>query len=209
MTKLLPTLGVTVLLLVTSAWADAPEPIKPRVHLQTSAGEIVLALDPKRAPKTVANFLAYVQAGFYDGTTFHRVIAGFMIQGGGYTSDYKRKPTQGPIANEADNGLKNLRGTISMARTSDPHSATSQFFINVVDNDALDFRAQTRSAWGYAVFGEVVRGMDVVDAIANASTGRAGPFPAHAPQTQVIIEKAFLEGSEAPNDATKPAPKDF
>lgn len=208
MNKLLSVLVACLLLLAGTATADGSADAKPRVHLQTGAGDIVLALDPARAPKTVENFLTYVRAGFYDGTIFHRVIAGFMIQGGGYTTDYRRKDTRPPITNEADNGLKNRRGTISIARTGEPHSATSQFFINVVDNEALDFRARTDSGWGYAVFGEVVGGMDVVNAIADAPTGAAGPFPTDAPQTQVVIEKAYVEVSGTPGAGSPATTKD-
>ena len=138
----------------------------PRVRLQTNMGVIVIELDSAKAPKTVDNFLRYVREGHYDGTLFHRVIPGFMIQGGGYDSDFKQKPVHEPIRNEADNGLRNDRGTVAMARTSDPDSATAQFFINVADNDFLNFTAPTVRGWGYTVFGKVVEGMDVVDKIA-------------------------------------------
>ncbi|MDA8390357.1 MAG: peptidylprolyl isomerase [Gammaproteobacteria bacterium] len=145
------------------------------VTLETTHGKIVLDLNAEKAPKTVANFLTYVRDGFFDDTIFHRVIDGFMIQGGGFTSDMKQKPTRPPIDNEANNGLRNSRGTIAMARTSDPHSATSQFFINVADNDFLNFTAPTPSGWGYCVFGHVVTGMDVIDTIkGTATTSRAG-----------------------------------
>ena len=144
--------------------------------LDTSLGKIVLELEPDKAPKTVDNFLTYVREGFYDGTIFHRVIPGFVIQGGGFTADMVQKKTHDPIVNEADNGLKNLRGTISMARTPDPDSASSQFFISVADNAALDHRGKNPRDWGYAVFGRVVEGMDVVDAIVKVPTGTRGPF---------------------------------
>ena len=166
-----------------------PAPTPPRVALETSKGRIVLELDAAHAPKSVENFLAYVRSGHYDGTVFHRVIAGFMIQGGGFTADMTQKPTRPPIANEADNGLKNLRGTIAMARTSDPDSATAQFFINLVDNTPLDFRSKDVRGWGYAVFGKVVEGMDVVDAIAKVATGRRGPYD-DVPVDPVVIQKA-------------------
>ncbi|MBA1148001.1 peptidyl-prolyl cis-trans isomerase [Ectothiorhodospiraceae bacterium WFHF3C12] len=159
----------------------------PRVKFETSKGPIILELYPDKAPRTVENFLAYVEQGFYDGTIFHRVIPGFVIQGGGFTADYERKTTREPITNESDNGLDNARGTISMARTRDPHSATSQFFINLSDNDNLDHRG---SDWGYAVFGKVVDGMEVVDAIAGVPTGAAGPFRSDAPRNVVMIESA-------------------
>lgn len=135
--------------------------------MKTTMGDITLELYQDKAPATVKNFLGYVDDKFYDGTIFHRVIKGFMIQGGGHTADMSKKPTKGPIKNEADNGLSNRRGTISMARMPDPHSATSQFFINLVDNVNLDFRAKTDQGYGYCVFGKVISGMDVVDAIAN------------------------------------------
>jgi cyclophilin family peptidyl-prolyl cis-trans isomerase len=164
----------------------------PRVLLQTSAGDITVELDRAKAPATVDNFIAYVREGFYDGTIFHRVIKKFMIQGGGFTADFQQKPTRPPVKNEADNGLKNLRGTIAMARTSNPQSATAQFFINTVDNGFLDFRDQTQTGWGYAVFGKVVEGMETVDKIENLPTGSAGPLPRDVPQTMVIIEKASI-----------------
>jgi len=160
-----------------------------QVKLATNRGDIVLELDPVKAPKTVENFLAYVESGHYDGTIFHRVIDGFMIQGGGLTADMKQKPTRAPIPNEADNGLKNLRGTVAMARTQDPNSATAQFFINVADNDFLDYRAPTVQGWGYCVFGKVVQGMDVVDAIKSVKTGTVGPYR-DVPLEPVVIEHA-------------------
>jgi len=174
--------------------APAPVPTKsanPRVAFETSLGKVVIELDPVKAPKTVANFLGYVKSGFYDGTIFHRVIPKFMVQGGGFTADMKQKPTQPPIGNEADNGLKNLRGTLSMARTNDPGSATSQFFISVVDNKFLDHTGKNPAGWGYAVFAKVVEGMDVVDKIAAVKTGNRGPF-ADVPETAVEIKKATL-----------------
>jgi peptidyl-prolyl cis-trans isomerase B (cyclophilin B) len=174
----------------TAAAADAP-----RVKLQTSLGDIVLELDPARAPATVENFLAYVRDGFYDGTIFHRVIEDFMIQGGGFSADYERRETRAPIRNEADNGLQNLRGTIAMARTGDPHSATAQFFINVKDNTFLDHTAPTPRGWGYCVFGRVVEGMETVDRIRAVATGAGGPFPKDAPLEAVVIERASLVDS--------------
>ncbi|MGH9382415.1 MAG: peptidylprolyl isomerase [Thermoanaerobaculia bacterium] len=160
-----------------------------QVELVTSEGTIVLELDAAAAPKTVANFLRYVGEGHYDGTIFHRVIDGFMIQGGGFDRELNKLSTHEPIENEADNGLKNTRGTIAMARTGDPHSATAQFFINTVDNVSLDHTGKSMQGWGYAVFGKVVQGMDVVDAIAAVSTGRAGGM-ADVPAEPLVIEKA-------------------
>jgi peptidyl-prolyl cis-trans isomerase A (cyclophilin A) len=166
----------------------APVHAEPQqVMLKTSKGDITLELDADKAPKTVANFLAYVDAGFYDGTIFHRVIPGFMIQGGGLDPDLDKKPTREPVENEAKNGLKNNRGTIAMARTGDPHSATAQFFINHKDNPNLDY--PSFDGWGYAVFGRVTEGMDVVDAIAAVPTGvRAGHRD--VPLDNVLIESA-------------------
>ncbi len=163
----------------------------PKVTLETSMGEIVLELYPDKAPKTVENFIAYVKDGHYDGVIFHRVIPNFMIQGGGMTEDMQEKPTRAPIENEANNGLKNDEGTIAMARTSDPHSATAQFFINVKNNDFLNFSAPTPQGWGYAVFGKVVEGMDVVHKIEKVQTGnRAGHQD--VPLDPVIITKATV-----------------
>ncbi|HHB11664.1 MAG TPA: peptidyl-prolyl cis-trans isomerase [Chromatiales bacterium] len=165
------------------------------VELRTNKGTIVVQLDRDKAPKTVENFLRYVREGHYDGTIFHRVIPNFMIQGGGMTEDMKEKPTHSPIPNEADNGLENLRGTIAMARTSDPHSATAQFFINLKDNAFLDHTAPTSQGWGYAVFGRVVEGMDVVDAIARVPTGTRG-FHQDVPKEPVVIEQARVRCAE-------------
>jgi cyclophilin family peptidyl-prolyl cis-trans isomerase len=180
----------TLLLSSLAASANgAPPDVHPQVRLRTSRGDIVLELDRSRAPVTVANFLSYVEQGFYDGTLFHRVIPGFMIQGGGLAADMSRKRTQPPIKNEADNGLQNLDGTIAMARTSDPNSATSQFFINVADNERLDHRSPDPQGWGYCVFGKVIQGMDVVHAIsAVPTTSRAGH--SDVPVTNVVIEHA-------------------
>ena len=169
------------------------ENLNPRVLLSTNVGDITLQLDAAKAPKSTANFLAYVQSGHYDGLVFHRVIRGFMVQGGGYDAKYDQKRTNAPIENEAKNGLKNKRGTVAMARTSDPHSASSQFFINHADNSFLDYPGQ--DGWGYAVFGEVVDGLGVVDQIADAPTGSARPFGRDVPVTQVVIQSAkLLEG---------------
>lgn len=166
----------------------------PQVELHIKDhGVITLELDEAKAPKSVANFLAYVKAGHYDNTVFHRVIKNFMIQGGGFEPGMKQKPTQAPVANEADNGLKNDKYTVAMARTSDPHSATAQFFINTVDNDFLNFSAPTAQGWGYAVFGKVVQGQEVVDAIKAVPTTRKG-FHDDVPRDDVVIEKAVALG---------------
>ena len=159
------------------------------VELHTSKGVIRIELDAEKAPKSAANFLAYVKSGHFDGTVFHRVIDGFMIQGGGFDAGMKQKPTLAPIQNEADNGLKNKRYTLAMARTSDPHSATAQFFINVADNAFLDHTAPTPQGWGYAVFGHVVEGQDVVDQIKAVKTGNKG-FHQDVPVEDVVILKA-------------------
>lgn len=164
----------------------------PQVRLKTNLGDVVLKLDAAKAPVTVENFLTYVKEGHYDDTIFHRVIPNFMAQGGGYTEDFKQKPAHKPIQNEANNGLKNKRGSIAMARTPDPHSATSQFFINFVDNAFLDYKSPTPQGWGYAVFGEVTEGMDVVDKMAKIPTGSGGPMASDVPQTPIIIEKATI-----------------
>jgi len=148
----------------------------PKVEMETSKGKMVIELFPEKAPETVKNFLNYVDAKFYDGTIFHRVIPNFMIQGGGFTSDMKQKSAGTPIKNEADNGLNNERGTIAMARTGDPHSATAQFFINSVNNDFLNHKGKTQQGWGYVVFGKVIKGMDVVDAISSTKTVTRGRF---------------------------------
>lgn len=159
------------------------------VLLQTSLGDIKLELYPEKAPATVANFVSYVNAGHYNGTIFHRVIGNFMIQGGGFDKDMQQKPTQAPIKNEANNGLKNDAGTIAMARTQDPHSASSQFFINVVNNDFLNYKSENVQGWGYAVFGKVVDGMDVVNKIKAVPTTRAGQYQ-DVPREPVLIESA-------------------
>ncbi len=159
------------------------------VKLHTNFGTITLELNAEKAPETVANFLNYVRSGFYNGTIFHRVISNFMIQGGGMEPGMKEKSTNAPIKNEADNGLSNERGTIAMARTMEPHSASAQFFINVKDNKFLDHHNPTPDGWGYAVFGRVVDGMDVVDKIKDVATGNAG-FHQDVPQEDVIIESA-------------------
>ena len=171
------------LCLATAVWAA------PTVELKTSLGKIVIELDAQKAPKSVANFLKYAKEGFYNGTIFHRVMPNFMIQGGGFDDKMNQKPTQAPIENEAKNGLKNLRGSIAMARTDDPHSATSQFFINHADNASLDH--PSFDGWGYAVFGKVKTGMEVVDKIAKVPTGNSG-FHRNVPQKPVIIESVTI-----------------
>jgi peptidyl-prolyl cis-trans isomerase B (cyclophilin B) len=159
------------------------------VRLHTTLGTITLELDAAKAPETVKNFLAYVESGHYDNTIFHRVINGFMIQGGGFEPGMKQKPTREPIKNEADNGLKNLTGTIAMARTQAPHSATAQFFINVADNDFLNFRSADAQGWGYCVFGRVTEGMEIVDKIRAVKTASSG-FHQDVPVEDVVIERA-------------------
>ncbi|MBI5783796.1 MAG: peptidyl-prolyl cis-trans isomerase [Gammaproteobacteria bacterium] len=171
--------------------ADKVPAENPRVRLTTGLGVIELELYADKAPQTVRNFLAYVERGYYNGTIFHRVIPGFMIQGGGFVPGMREKTTGVPVKNEADNGLKNLAGTIAMARTSDPQSAAAQFFINTVDNPALDHRDKTDRGWGYAVFGKVTKGMDVVKKIESVSTHTVGPFQ-NVPAQDVVIEKVEL-----------------
>ena len=161
----------------------------PQVLIETNMGDITMELYPEKAPQSVENFLAYVNEGFYDGTIFHRVIADFMVQGGGFTQDMQKKPTRAPIQNEADNGLRNKIGMVSMARTNDPHSASAQFFINVAQNSFLDFREKTDRAYGYAVFGRVTQGMKVVNQIRQLKTGFKEGF-GDVPIQSVIIEKA-------------------
>jgi cyclophilin family peptidyl-prolyl cis-trans isomerase len=193
-------------LLLAAAMAVQAE-TNPQVKIQTNHGEIVLELFPDKAPKTVENFLNYVDTSFYDGTVFHRVIDGFMIQGGGFTQQFERKPTSPPIVNEADNGLTNLAGTIAMARTPEPHSATAQFFINVADNGFLNHTNKTPRGWGYAVFGKVIRGMDVVDKIRQIPTGAGGPFQRDVPKSPAIIMSiSRVQSAQSPSQkpATKP-----
>ena len=162
-----------------------------KVNLETNLGNITIELDKKKAPKTVNNFVKYIQEGHYDKTIFHRVINGFMIQGGGFEKNMKEKATTAPIENEADNGLKNKAYTLAMARTSDPHSASAQFFINLVDNDFLDHSSKTMSGWGYAVFGKVIKGMEVVDKISEVATATKG-FHNDVPVKPITIKKATI-----------------
>ena len=177
---------LAVLVAATALFASGAA-LAQKVRLATTAGDIVVELDPAKAPKSVANFLQYVKAGHYDGTIFHRVISTFMIQGGGMTPDMKEKETRAPIPLESRNGLLNQRGTIAMARTPDPNSATAQFFINVKDNDFLN-QAQAKDGNGYAVFGKVIQGMDVVDKIKDTPTG-----PGDVPAQPIVIKKATVE----------------
>ena len=177
----------------------------PQVEIKTNLGEIVLELNDELAPKTVANFLQYVRDGYYDGTIFHRVINGFMIQGGGMDETLNQKMTRSPIGNEAANGLKNKTGTVAMARTNDPHSATAQFFINVADNDFLDFRAPDQRNWGYAVFGKVIKGMDVVRKIEKHPTRSRGMHE-NIPINAVVIESARILGTEEKGTELKNIP---
>lgn len=189
------TIAIAAIGLVAGVQAQAAN---PQVDLETTAGKIRIELDPTAAPKTVENFLAYVKAKYYDGTQFHRVIPGFMIQGGGFTTDFKQKPTRPPIQNEAEQsskaGLTNVPGTIAMARTGDPNSATAQFFINVNDNKSLNFREPTPQGYGYVVFGKVIEGMDVVSKIATTPTGSGGPFARDVPVERVVIKSATVVG---------------
>lgn len=187
-------LSLLAAVILLPAWGAAAAQQKKEnivVELHTGKGLIVVELDQEKAPETVKNFQKYVEDGFYDGTIFHRVIANFMIQGGGMTADMKEKDTRAPIKNEADNGLPNERYTIAMARTNDPHSATAQFFINTAGNDFLNHRAPSGSAWGYAVFGKVIEGQDVVDAIEQVKTKTEG-WHENVPVEAVVIEKAVL-----------------
>lgn len=201
MRKLL--LTFTSLLLLVSSVNAADDITKKRVKLETSEGNITLELDITRAPITVLNFLKYVRSGHYDGTIFHRVMKDFMIQGGGFTPEFVRKEPDATIKNEAANGLKNVRGSISMARTNNPHSASTQFFINVVDNPFLNHTGKNPRGWGYAVFGRVTKGMNVVDKIRNIHTGPAGPFPSDVPVKTVIIHKATIIGEKPKPVSTK------
>ena len=188
-------LSAVSLVLASIGVATANSGDKVMVEMHTSKGLITLELDAEKAPVTVANFIEYVNSGHFDGTIFHRVIPGFVIQGGGLESGMKEKPTQAPIENEADNGLKNVTGSICMARTNDPHSATSQFFINLKDNQFLDHTEKSPQGWGYAVFGQVTGGMDVVEAIAAVQTGNAG-FHQDVPVEDIVVEKVTIIDQE-------------
>ncbi|MDT8364354.1 MAG: peptidylprolyl isomerase [Nitrosomonas sp.] len=200
-----PTIASRIALFCLAAWLllalnGTVSAANPKIEIQTNHGSIQLELYPEKAPKTVENFLTYVKDGFYHDTVFHRVIAGFMIQGGGFDRNLVQKPTRQPVENEAANGLKNSLGTIAMARTSEPHSATSQFFINVADNGFLDYAAPTQRGYGYTVFGKVISGMSVVNKIALTSTGAQGPFASDVPRSPVIIEKIKLLTTDAHSD---------
>ena len=188
-------LSAVILVLASIGVATANSGDKVMVEMHTSKGLITLELDAEKAPVTVANFIEYVNSGHFDGTIFHRVIPGFVIQGGGLESGMKEKPTQAPIENEADNGLKNVTGSICMARTNDQHSATSQFFINLKDNQFLDHTEKSPQGWGYAVFGQVTGGMDVVEAIAAVQTGNAG-FHQDVPVEDIVVEKVTITDQE-------------
>lgn len=188
-------LFTSLFVLVSIGTAGYGAASNPQVSLATNMGEIIIELLPEAAPKTVDNFLNYVNSGFYEGTIFHRVIKTFMIQGGGFTANMSEKKTEPPVLNEANNGLKNLRGTVAMARTSDPHSATAQFFINTVNNDFLNYRSKSVEGWGYCVFGKVIKGQDVVDAIAAAQVAMKEGM-ADVPIKPMIITKAVLVGKE-------------
>jgi cyclophilin family peptidyl-prolyl cis-trans isomerase len=196
--NIMPRALITALALLASFAAGAAS---PQVEIKTTLGAIVVELDPEKAPLTVENFLQYAKAGHYDGTVFHRVMPGFMIQGGGFTPDLKEKPSRKPVRNEASNGLQNTVGTIAMARTPDPHSATAQFFINVADNRSLNFRFPTAEGYGYAVFGKVVKGMDVVNRIVKVQTG-----PGPAPHENVPVKPVVIESIRLVEPAAKPAP---
>ncbi|MBU6248659.1 MAG: peptidylprolyl isomerase [Xanthomonadaceae bacterium] len=191
-----------------NAPAQAAEPAAPRpeVVMHTSLGDITLELYPDKSPKSVANFLQYVRDGFYAGTVFHRVIPGYLVQGGLYTRDLQPRRTRPAIASEADNGLSNVRGTIAVARGADPNSGTSQFFFNLVDNRRLDFvGSQSGLTWGYAVFGKVIKGMDVVDRIASLPTRAQGPFAGDVPNPLVVITGVDIVGESAKGGVPAPA----
>jgi peptidyl-prolyl cis-trans isomerase B (cyclophilin B) len=192
----LPRLLMSLLLAVAAGTATAAKPapdLHPQVLLKTSLGDITVELDAEHAPLSVANFLIYVKEGHYDGTIFHRVIPGFVAQGGGYDAKYVERPTHGPIKLESGNGLSNAHGTLAMAREGAPNTATAQFFFNLVDNTRLDGPAGDKQPQtGYAVFGKVVAGMDVMDHMAEQATGRGGPFPSDVPQTSIVLLKAKL-----------------
>ncbi|MCK5190461.1 MAG: peptidyl-prolyl cis-trans isomerase [Methylococcales bacterium] len=191
MRLLILTLALVFTTTISFATENKMSNTQPKVKLQTTLGDIVIQLNTEKAPISAKNFLTYVNEGFYDGIIFHRVIPGFMAQGGGFTTDFTQKTVHDPIKNEADNGLQNTRGTLAMARTPDPDSATAQFFINYKDNSSLNHTSPTPNGWGYAVFTEVIEGMDVVDAMANVPTGNRGGHQ-DVYKTDIIIEKAEI-----------------
>ncbi len=193
--RMLKISAVALSLVLALAVETVAAQANPQVDFDTSAGRFRLELRQDKAPVTVANFLTYVRDGYYDGTIFHRVIGNFMIQGGGFTAEFEKKKTRDPIQNEADNGLKNLKGSISMARTGQPHSATAQFFINVQDNPALDYRASQGQGWGYAVFGNVVSGMEVIEKIKQTATTRRGSY-SDVPVETILIKSVTLVTTE-------------
>ncbi|MCU0975243.1 MAG: peptidylprolyl isomerase [Steroidobacteraceae bacterium] len=191
---------IFLLALLPIAGMAASDPLAPRVRVETSAGDFVIQLDTVRAPLTAQNFLRYVRDGFYDGTVFHRVVEGFVVQGGGFDRAYALKPTAGPVPNESGNGLSNRRGWVGLARGDSPHSGTSQFYVNLMDNVGLN---PLPTRWGYAVFGQVIEGMEVVDRISLMPTGAVGPFGAEAPLTPVVLRRATVIGE----DTAPPAPE--
>ena len=203
-----PSISVLMLLLAVAlaplGAALAQQGDRPRVRLETTLGPLVIELNPERAPLSSANFLGYVRDGFYDGLVFHRVIADFVAQGGGYDRNYQPRPTRAPVPNESGNGLSNRRGSVALARTGDPHSADSQFYINLADNAALD---PVPSRWGYAVFGQVIEGFDTLEKLAYVPTGKAGPFESDVPLEPVVILRATIVAPDAapPAQPTPPA----
>ena len=196
MKKLITACAIALLLAANSSVFAS----NPKVRMETTKGTVIIELYPDKAPKTVENFLRYVNDGKYDSTIFHRVIKRFMNQGGGFTPDFKKVDTFDPIKNEADNGLKNKLGTIAMARTGDPHSATNQFFINTADNAFLDHTSQTPRGWGYCVFGTVIDGMDVMNRISKVQTGANGPFQQDVPMEEILIQKVSVIEEAAKSD---------
>jgi cyclophilin family peptidyl-prolyl cis-trans isomerase len=205
--RLLPALATLGLALCLSAGARAEtvsSSLQPRVRIETTAGAFVIEVDTARSPLTAENFLRYVRSGFYEGLLMHRVIANFVVQGGGYTPDYRPRETAAAIVNESGNGLSNARGSVGMARGDSPHSATSQFYVNVKDNPGLN---PLPSRWGYAVFGQVVEGMDVIDRMAYVATGERAGF-ADTPLEQIVIRRAYVVGEQDEATATEPAPQD-
>ena len=201
-------LVLALLLAATGAYAQSGEGMPSYVSIQTSQGDILIELDSASAPKSVENFLAYVREGAYNGTIFHRVVGDFVVQGGCFTPDFEQRHTHSPIPTEATNGLLNKRGTIAMARSKDQDSATNQFFINLSDNIHLNHHAPTPGYWGYAVFGKVVQGMDVVDRIGQSVTGKGGPFPTDVPQSPIVITQAGIVPPSAMMTAQIEAEKD-